>query len=283
MLPITLIAFSMLASNTSTSTGPVGGRITDMQTVGEILVLGVDTPLGDETQKMQVLFINAEDPENPRLLNSFRPLDRAINGGIIAIAPQAGRYLLAITGAKAGDVFNEKIYFFESLPTEGCAGGCTDLTKPGLDFVPWDTWDSNDSTDKAYLGQSWPTSKGREHQMFQFLRQSNINGTLYFAGARGGIEIADPIRIGDDIHDLYRIDFVGCQAPGCDIRLKYVTHQIKDSKPNLEPGLRSVGSSSAVPGETLANFAAASTFYISPGLELLFTPANTRTPGQARQ
>ena len=115
--------------------------------------------------------------------------------------------------------------------------------------------------------------------MFQFLRQSNINGTLYFAGARGGIEIADPIRIGDDIHDLYRIDFVGCQAPGCDIRLKYVTHQIKDSKPNLEPGLRSVGTSSAVPGETLANFAAASTFYISPGLELLFYASEHQNSG----
>ena len=259
---------------------PHYGHPESMQTVGEILVLGVDTPLGDETQKMQVLFINAEDPENPRLLNSFRPLDPAINGGIIAIAPQAnGRYLLAITGAKAGDVFNEKIYFFESLPTAGCAGGCTDLTKPGLDFVPWDTWDSNDATDKAYLGQSWPTAKGREHQMFQFLRQGNINGTLYFAGARGGIDIVEPIRIGDDILDLYRIDFVGCQSPGCDIRLKYVNHQNKDSKPALEPGLRSVGPSSAVPGESVANFAAASTFYISPGLELLFYASEHQNSG----
>jgi hypothetical protein len=38
-----------------------------MQTVDDILVLGVDAPLGNATQPMQVLFINAEDPENPRL------------------------------------------------------------------------------------------------------------------------------------------------------------------------------------------------------------------------
>jgi hypothetical protein len=259
---------------------PHYGHPESMQTVGDILVLGVDSPLGSETQPMQVLFINVKEPENPRLVNRFRPDDPAINGGIVAITPQAnGRYLLAITGAKNPDgVFNEKIYFFESLPTAGCASGCTDLTKPGLTWRPWDTWDSNDQADQAYLGQSWPTSKGREHQMFQFLRQQDINGTLFLAGARGGIDIAE-IRIGDDILDLYRIDFVGCEAPGCDIRLKLVTFGKKISHPNIEPGARAIGDTAFVLARDTANFAAASSFYVSPAGELLFYASEHQNAG----
>lgn len=254
-----------------------------MQTVGNILVLGVDSPLGDETQRMQVLFINVADPENPTIVNRFRPLDQAINGGIVAITPLAnGHYLLAISGAQNSDgVFNEKMYFFESLPTEGCANGCTDLATSGLTWQYRDTWDANDATDRDYLGQDWPTSKGREHQMFQFLRQGNVNGTLYLAGARGGINILDLVRIGDDILDLYRIDFIGCESPGCDIRLKLITFGKKNSNPNLEPGLRTTGPGSATPGQDTANFAAASTFYISPAGELLFYASEHDNTGAA--
>jgi hypothetical protein len=260
---------------------PHYGHPESMQTLGNILVVGVDSPLGDETQPMQVLFIDVADPENPRIVNRFLPADTAINGGIVAITPLAnGRYLLAITGAKDSDgVFNKKIYFFESLPTEGCAGGCTDLTRTGLAWQEWDTWDSEASSDSAYLEQSWPTAQGREHQMFQFLRQGDINGTLYLAGARGGISILDAIRIGDDILDLYRIDFIGCEGPGCDIRLKLVSSTKKHSNPNLEPGLRTTGPGSAVLGEGVANFAAASTFYVSPGGELLFYASEHQNSG----
>lgn len=59
---------------------------------------------------------------------AVRHVDFNGTGGMAALRTS----LLAIIGAKNGDrVFNEKIYFLESLPTEGCAGGCTDLTKPG--------------------------------------------------------------------------------------------------------------------------------------------------------
>ena len=115
--------------------------------------------------------------------------------------------------------------------------------------------------------------------MFQFLRQSNINGTLYFAGARGGIEIADPIRIGDDIHDLYRIDFVGCQAP-LDIRLKYVTHQTRI--PNRISS-QACDRSAAVQlclGKPLPTSPRHRPSISVQAWSCFSTPANTRTPGQ---
>jgi hypothetical protein len=260
---------------------PHYGHPESMQTVGDILVVGVDTPLGGGTQPMQVLFINVADPENPYLVNRFLPKDPAINGGIVAITPMAnGRFLLAITGAKNSDgVFNEKIYFFESLPKEGCTGDCSTLAT--ADFQPWDTWDSNDSTDRDYLDQSWPTLKGREHQMLQFLRQGTVAGTLFLAGARGGINLLDLIRIGDDMLDLYRIDFIGCQSPGCDIRLKLVSNVKKHSHPNLEPDFRTTGPGSFVLGSDTANFAAASTFYVTPSGELLFYASEHENSGAA--
>ena len=53
------------------------------------------------------------------------------------------------------------------------------------------------------------------------------NGTLYLAGARGGIDLVAGARIGDDILDLYRVDFVGDE-----IKLKLVSSKTKDSHPH---------------------------------------------------
>ena len=63
-----------------------------------------------------------------------------------------GRYLLALSPAlsNADGVFNERIYFFESLPTEGCAGGLVrTLTKRGLKWQPWDTWIRTSAADRG--------------------------------------------------------------------------------------------------------------------------------------
>src|SRR4029450_12725819 len=73
------------------------------------------------------------------------------------------------------------------------------------------------------------TGKGREHQMVNFLREGSENGTLYLAGARGGIDIATAL-IGDDILDLYRVD----EIDGA-FRLKWITSKTKSSHPNADP------------------------------------------------
>jgi hypothetical protein len=284
---------------------PIYGHPESMQTLGDILVVGVDTPLEADWDRdsgappMRVLFLNAADPEHLEIINEFVPSDpahtdqstREINGGIVAITPQAnGRYLLMITGASRPDspfdVFNEKMWFFESNSTTSDPNGPTDLTVKPLTWRQLDLWESdsgcelifdpdgtvigcrpNLSPDEEYAGQNWPVLKGMEHQMFNFIRQGHINGTLYLAGARGGIDLVLGARIGDDIIDLYRVDVVGDQ-----IKLKLMSSKKKDSHPNAQDTLLTGGES---------NFAAASGFYVSPSGELLFYATAHENSGPA--
>ena len=288
---------------------PIYGHPESMQTLGNILVVGVDTPLDasgnrDSTAPpMRVLFMDAADPENLQIINEFVPANaplnnREINGGIVAITPLSnGRYLMAITGASRAAIpfaiYNEKIWFFESNSTTTDPNGPTDLRATTLSWRELDRWQANECTpiidsngeivcppqrseDEEYAGQNWPVSKGREHQMLNFIRQGDVNGTLYLAGARGGIDLALGARIGDDIIDLYRVDFVGDQ-----IKLKLVSSKTKDSHPNAQSTFLTAGES---------NFAAASGFYVSPSGELLFYatahdnsgPAGITTVGEWR-
>jgi hypothetical protein len=272
---------------------PRMGHPESMQVIGNILVVGVDTPLTDSNSRssaqppMRVLFMNASDPENLQIVNQFVPADmdfpgnRELNGGIVSITQLSnGRYLLMITGASRSnfpfDTFNEKMWFFESNSTTRDANGdidpngATDLAAHPLTWRLLDLWQAdgectpitntvcipNLTPDELYAGQDWPVSKGQEHQMFNFIRQGDVNGTLYLAGARGGIDLVAGFRIGDDILDLYRVDFDGDQ-----IRLKLVSSTQKDSHPSLQSTILAEGES---------NFAAASGFHISPSGEILF-------------
>jgi hypothetical protein len=277
---------------------PRMGHPESMQVIGNILVVGVDTPLTDSNElsstlpKMRVLFMDASDPENLRIVNEFVPKDMGfpgsgdLNGGIVSIARKSnGRYLLMITGAARSNfpfnTYNEKMWFFESNSTTFKPGstteidpdGKTDLTAQPLTWQLLDEWQAdgechieqvagqavcmpNLTPDEQYAGQDWPVSKGREHQMFNFIRQGDEDGTLYLAGARGGIDLVAGLRIGDDIVDLYRVDFIGDQ-----IKLKLISSKVKDSHPSLDATLLNAGES---------NFAAASGFHISPSGEIIF-------------
>jgi hypothetical protein len=271
---------------------PRMGHPESMQVLGNILVVGVDTPLTDNNVRsstlppMHVLFMDAADPENLTVVNEFTPSDpthtdqptREINGGIVAVTKLAsGRYLMMLTGAARSalpfNIFNEKIWFYESNSSTADPNGPTDLTVRPLKWTLRDTWQANECTpiidaqgqifcppnrspDEVYAGQDWPVSKGREHQMFNFIRQGDINGPLYVAGARGGIDLIAGLRIGPDILDLYRVDFDGDQ-----IRLKLIHSDEKDSHPTLQSTILTAGES---------NFAAASGFHISPSGEIIF-------------
>lgn len=281
---------------------PIYGHPEGMQTLGNILVVGVDTPLEADWDRdtnappMRVLFMDASDPENLTIINEFVPAyapinNREINGGIVAITPQAnGRYLMMLTGAGRSafpfTVYNEKIWFYESNSTTADPNGPTDLRAATLSWRQLDIWEANNCTpiidpnggggftcppvrspDEEYAGQNWPVNKGREHQMFNFIRQGNINGTLYVAGARGGIDLVAGARIGDDILDLYRVDFVGDE-----IKLKLISSTPKDSHPNAQSTFLTAGES---------NFAAASGFYVSPSQELIFYATEHQNTGPA--
>src|SRR3569832_809049 len=58
---------------------PHYGHPEGMQTLGNMLVVGVDSPLGYATDPMQVLFIDGTNPESLRIVNSFKPKEEGVN------------------------------------------------------------------------------------------------------------------------------------------------------------------------------------------------------------
>lgn len=219
---------------------PSYGHPGGMQVVNDVLVVALESPYDGDPDALFV-FYDISDPENPEFLSAFDPIEEGVKSGSAGITPLAnGHYLLVVTGGH-----NETVWFYESLSS--------DLKSEALDWVLWDIWQPDaGSEDADYLEQDWPNEPA--HQTLQFLREGDINGALYLAGARGiaGVPFAP------DIMDLYRVDFIDDQ-----IRLKKVSTQFMDSHPNLDSFL-------ALPGNNVANFAAASTFYVSPSGELLF-------------
>ncbi len=232
---------------------PDYGHPGGMQVVDDVLVVALESPYDGGPDALFV-FYDISDPEHPEFLSAFDPEEEGVKSGSAGITPLAnGHYLLVVTGEH-----NETVWFYESLSPDGTLDGPpTDLTSPMLDWVLKDEWQPDAGSDDAdYLGHDWPGGGllNSRHQTLQFLREGDINGALYLAGARG---IAGH-PFADDIMDLYRVDFIDDQ-----IRLKHVSSQVMSSHPTLDGPL-------ALPGNNVANFAAASAFYVSPSGELLF-------------
>jgi len=180
------------------------------------------------------------DPEHPSLLSWFDPRELAPGAktGVVGITQLAdGRFLMVLTGGDA-----DYLWFFETT-----AADPLNLRSPTLQWKLVTTWDPG----VANLGAEWPSGLGT-HQSLQFLREGDINGTLYLAGARG------LIAVGDDLLDLYRVEFLD-EA--------YVLTAVSSRQKNAHPN---ADASVASPWNNTASFAAASTFYVSPSGELIF-------------
>ena len=231
-----------------------------MQLVGNVLALVLEQPRAPGLPITMVQFLDVTNPENPQITSRFEPKDKygdAIEkAGVIGITPcaatrpeppcAAGRYLMVITG---GD--NRVLQFYLSTTD--------DLSSPSLSWWPIETFEADHgldceplggcvprlSPDEIYLGENWPDY----HQTLQFLRESDLNGTLYLAGAIGHF-------MGDDFIYLYRVDFVDNE-----VKLKSYFRHHKISHPAHDQLAYS---------ERLANFGAASTFHVTPSGELLF-------------
>src|SRR5262245_43661877 len=262
-----------------------------MQLIGGVLAVAIERPrlLGPgcsfpteecinydrAPDRTLIMFLDVHNPEDPVFLSQFAPKDAAheplASAGVVAVAPLPddpttpepdGRYLMMVTGGAA-----TAVYFYRS--------NTADLKSPTLDWTLVDTWFADpgdvvfnedacraDSTiqdvfclspDEQYLEQNWPSDglNGFPHQTLQFVRERDINGTLYLAGSRG--------KFGSDDNslDLYRVD---CETPLCksgEIKMKNVMTRHQSYFPNAS-------------GEQLVNFAAATGFYISPSGELIF-------------
>lgn len=241
--------------------GPVQrvyGHPGGMQRVGRMMALAADHPKQlfildpeDPTRVIPdpnydvaphrsiVLFFDVSDPEAPVFKSQFAPLDGPEGDPASKPLPEAdgvgvtplpgGLYLLAVKGGSDQD---DTVYFYRS--TTG------DLASPDL------AW--------QFVARS-PVSHVRDsHQTFQFLREGNIHGTLFMAGARGNPIFDDRDRI-----DLYRVDCLtdDCE-PGDAIGL------------TLTVGGKRMRPFPSNDGTRLANLAAATGFHVTPSGELLF-------------
>jgi hypothetical protein len=219
-----------------------------MQVIDNVLVLALEEGKSGQPST-KILFIDVSNPAAPRMLDNAFPAPTA-KAGVVGITPcgtgrpapmtcATGHYLLLVTG---GD--NDQLEFFES--TTG------DLTSRDLGWNHIDTWDKSE-----LIGGEWPP----KHQTLHFIREGNLAGKLYLAGARPAGRTVEGM-FADDYIDLYE---VGLDNDA--IQLTHVSTKHQTSHPTGE-GIK-LGDE-VLYGARLASFAAASGFHVTPGGELLF-------------
>lgn len=224
-----------------------------MQLVGKMLAMALETPRqfaseedeercrnGDQEacdryerapDRTAIQFYDVSDPEAPVFRSQFVPRNSAgetLGGaGVLGITPLPnGRYLMVISFGSS----NNSWFFYRS--------NVDDLSRTDLTWEQVRTPLAPDTQDA--------------HQTLNFIREGNIDGTLYIAGARGRL-LADRDKI-----DLYRIDGVTKNfEPGEDITIT----EINVNKP--------ITPRPSTNGQKLLTLAAASTFYVSPSGELI--------------
>ena len=231
-----------------------------MQLVGNVLAVALEEPRGLPPEYCEIvpdpvcaydrapdptliMFLDVGgDPGDVKFLSQFAPLHEngtpLTKAGVVAVTPlpalpgEAGRYLMAVTGGES-----ETLFFYRSTPGA--------LSDPAL------SWALVGTT----RGPRIESGDEDPHQTLQFLREGNINGDLYLAGARGD---ANPFHDGENQHrlDLYKVD---CGAPDCSAPVLTVEVHARRITPHPSTG-----------GTRLAHLAAATGFHVTPSGELIF-------------
>jgi hypothetical protein len=242
-----------------------------MQQVGSIAAIGVEFPplippyegaplhewIPDPSMDpVFVQFVNVSDPEHPAIRSTFAPPEADAKAGVVALTPcsanrvgvpcETGHYLLAISGGSD----NGRVHFYESTSS--------DLADPLLWWRHLYTWRKEELVPSEVCTPR-PFDPGppavaavncwHAHQTLQFLREDDLGGALYLAGARGG-------RFDPDFIDLYRVELEGAVFRITQVATKHLV-----SHPAWEGELA---------GPAIADLNAASTFHITPSGELLF-------------
>lgn len=186
-----------------------------------------------------ILFFDVSNPEAPVFTSQFVPTnaqDETLAGaGVLGVTPlPGGRYLMVVTGGQ-----NTTLFFYRST--------IDDLSSSALE------WERVGSTPGPVVTDA--------HQTLNFLRERDINGSLYLIGARGS---GNPLDFDHDRTDLYLVEcrlnrqFSPNCEPGDDVELTVVRN-----------GRRVAPSHSSGGGGRQVNLAAASGFYVSPSGELI--------------
>lgn len=248
------------------STGwPAYGHPGGMQLVGDVLALALEDPYAG-APGAAIAFLDVSFPEAPRFLSALDleddPDDDDFGAGAVGLAPVAVggaccRYLLVVTGKD-----NVVLRFYLSDPT---AGGVTDLKREGLGWTLLRSYRRAELEAEGCLGTEWPSGSGFGHQTLNFVRQGDVDGTLYLVGARNDFLVGT----GDDLLDLYRVELVpGVAPPACPLR------RVRTSRATPTPyGALRVS----------ANFAAGSGVYVSPSGELVVYATDYENQGPRRR
>ena len=192
-----------------------------------------------------IAFYDVSDPEAPVFRSNFVPRNGSgeilANAGALGITPLAnGHYLMVVAGGP-GTTF----FFYRST--------LTDLGNPALDWVLVDAAEGPEVEDP--------------HQTLHFLREGDINGQLYLAGARGIIFFDDRDRL-----DLYRVD---CDTPAECGPSEEINLTVRYNGRRITPYPPTWGH------DKLSNLAAASGFHVTPSGELLFYATEHDNDGPA--
>ncbi|HKG20978.1 MAG TPA: hypothetical protein VKC34_03700, partial [Blastocatellia bacterium] len=152
-----------------------------MQTVGDVLVVPLSRPYNKGESENLILFVDVSNPEAPAPLSQFDPLsvsDPSSEFGVgeVAVTPVQNpggpgvRYIMLVAGASDRDV-----RLYRSRATEG--DGSTNLKNTNLTWDFIGSWNRQNVTDTGEA--AWPCCESQSHQMFNFVRQGNMNGPLF--------------------------------------------------------------------------------------------------------
>jgi hypothetical protein len=244
-----------------------------MQVLGDVLAIGAEVPFNGETSRATIIFVDISNPAHPRFLSRFDPPDLGpeISTATALVFDQldpngelnwaAGADPVALTAGKtaagtryvlaaAGSFGNKQLRFYRS----GLVTKLDDLKAANF----WTEVGRFSRADlNSCLGATWPTSgvavPGGQHQMFNFVRQDDLDGPLYLlAGRRDGL-IVNPFA--DEYLDLYEVH-LSAEALPEPCPLTHVASKTMDIDAWGNEG-------------TVSTFSAASGVYVSPSGELI--------------
>ncbi|HKH30640.1 MAG TPA: PKD domain-containing protein [Gaiellaceae bacterium] len=194
-----------------------------MQILGDVLAVGTENPFAGEKARATILFFDISDPEDPKFLTRFDPLDPDTQNndynkgfgadpvGLTAIRAEDGaccRYLMVVAGGPA----NKDVRFFRSRPDPGET--TTTLNSPSLEWDLAGRYTEPELEACPGVGD-WPEGSGPfntgQHQMFNFVREGGIDGALYMIGGRRTGAIINPFS--DEKLDLYEVHLLASGDP----------------------------------------------------------------------
>jgi hypothetical protein len=183
---------------------PNYGHPGGLQMIGDVLVVPLTHRYNPSNPENLILFLDVSDPEAPVFKSQFDPLQISspssrFEAGQVAIAPVQNpdgpgvRYIMLLG--------NDDVRLFRSLPT--CSDGSTDLKDENLSWEFIGSWNPDNVTDTS--DSDWPHDGTQSFQMYNFVRQGDMNGPLFLISAFNDEPVLSP-GSGNDYLFLFQVN-----------------------------------------------------------------------------